>query len=178
MLNVGFPLDDPSRPSTALNSNALNVAAGLLLPAAITGLGPRSGYDVLLAGWYAGLTLAALLFAYRDRGLTRAAGVLIIAVYLVFVAALLASVARGSLSPAWAVLPAVLAGLGCAVLLARRPAAARTRPGRVRAMPGGRAGGAAGSQSLVAGWSVARLWALSVLLCCAVAALDAVTGAG
>jgi len=162
--------------STALNSNALNVAAGLLLPGAVTGLGPRSGYDVLVTGWYAGLTLAALLFAYRDRGLTRAAGVLIIAGYLVFVAALLASVARGSLSWEWALLPAALTGLGCAALLARRPAAPHTSPGRVRATPGGQAGGAAGSQSLVAGWSVARMWALSVGLCCAVAALDAVTG--
>ena len=55
--------------STALNSNALNVAAGLLLPATITGLGERSGQDVLVAAWYAGLTVVTLLLAYRGRGL-------------------------------------------------------------------------------------------------------------
>jgi hypothetical protein len=52
--------------STALNSNALNVAAGLLLPAAITGLGARSGQDVLVAAWYAGLTVVTLLLECLD----------------------------------------------------------------------------------------------------------------
>ena len=46
--------------STALNSNAINVTAGLLVPASLTGLGPRSGQDILVAAWYAGLTLFAL----------------------------------------------------------------------------------------------------------------------
>ena len=46
--------------STALNSNAINVVAGLLIPASLTGLGPRSGQDVLVAAWYAGLTALAL----------------------------------------------------------------------------------------------------------------------
>jgi Ca2+/Na+ antiporter len=36
--------------STALNSNAINVTGVLLVPASLTGLGPRSGPDVLLAG--------------------------------------------------------------------------------------------------------------------------------
>jgi cation:H+ antiporter len=54
--------------STALNSNALNVIAGLMLPAAITGLGRPSSQATLVAGWYAGLTLFALTIAYRDRG--------------------------------------------------------------------------------------------------------------
>ena len=42
--------------STALNSNAINVIAGLLVPASLTGLGPRSGQAILVAAWYAGLT--------------------------------------------------------------------------------------------------------------------------
>ncbi len=46
--------------STALNSNALNIAVGLLLPAAITGLGPRDRAGIMVAGWYAGLTVVAL----------------------------------------------------------------------------------------------------------------------
>ena len=58
--------------STTLNSNALNVLAGLLLPATITGLGPPSPQTTLIAVWYLGLTLAALAFAYRDSGVRRA----------------------------------------------------------------------------------------------------------
>ena len=79
--------------SIALNSNAINVVAGLLIPASLAGLGPRSGQGTLVAGWYAGLTVLALALAYRGRGLDRASGAVIIAVYLAFVAALLIAVA-------------------------------------------------------------------------------------
>jgi cation:H+ antiporter len=75
--------------STTLNSNALNVAAGLLLPATITGLGPASGQADLIAVWYLALTLIALAFAYRDSGMSRASGALIIGAYLVFLGSLL-----------------------------------------------------------------------------------------
>ena len=78
--------------STALNSNAINVMVGLLLPASLTGLGHRSGQSTLVAAWYAGLTVLALLLAYRGRGLTRPPGAAVIAGYLVFVAALLVTV--------------------------------------------------------------------------------------
>jgi cation:H+ antiporter len=40
--------------STALNSNALNVMIGWLVPASLTGLGPRSGQATLMAAWYGG----------------------------------------------------------------------------------------------------------------------------
>jgi cation:H+ antiporter len=75
--------------STALNSNSLNVAFGLLLPAAVTGLDTQSGAAALVAAWYTGLTVLALGLAYRDRGLHRSTGWLVIAAYLVFVATLL-----------------------------------------------------------------------------------------
>jgi cation:H+ antiporter len=75
--------------STALNSNALNVVAGLLLPAVLTGLGTPSGQDTLIAVWYFGLTIVSLGFAYRDRGLRRPVGALIIGAYLVFIGSLL-----------------------------------------------------------------------------------------
>jgi cation:H+ antiporter len=78
--------------SIALNSNAINIVAGLLIPASVAGLGPRSGQGTLVAGWYAGLTVLALALAYRGRGLGRASGAVIIAVYLAFVAALLIAV--------------------------------------------------------------------------------------
>jgi cation:H+ antiporter len=79
--------------STALNSNAINVTAGLLIPASITGLGPRSGQGILVAAWYAGLTVLALAFAYRGRGLGRVPGAVIIVGYLAFVIALAVTVA-------------------------------------------------------------------------------------
>jgi cation:H+ antiporter len=77
--------------STTLNSNALNVTAGLLLPATVTGLGPPSAHSVLIAVWYLGLTAAALAFAYRTSGVVRASGALIIGSYLVFLGSLLAT---------------------------------------------------------------------------------------
>ena len=102
--------------STALNSNAINVAAGLLVPASLTGLGARSGQDMLVAAWYAGLTVLALALAYRGRGLTRIPGAAIIAGYLAFVAALVISVEQGGVRPVAAVPAAVVTAAG--VLLA------------------------------------------------------------
>ena len=105
--------------STALNSNAINVTAGLLVPASLTGLGPGSGQDILVAAWYAGLTVFALALAYRDRGLGRIPGAAIIAGYLAFVTSLLISVARGKVSPAVAAVPAAGVAAAGALLLTR-----------------------------------------------------------
>ena len=77
--------------STTLNSNTLNVTAGLLLPATITGLGAPSVHAVLIAIWYLGLTAVSMAFTYRDGGVRRATGVLIIGSYLVFLGSLLAT---------------------------------------------------------------------------------------
>jgi cation:H+ antiporter len=77
--------------STALNSNTLNVVAGLLLPGALIGLGAPSGQAALVTVWYAALTLAVLALAYRHRGLSRRSGLLIIAAYAVFVVSVIAS---------------------------------------------------------------------------------------
>ena len=85
--------------STALNSNAINVVAGLLIPACLAGLGPRSGPGTLVAAWYAGLTVLALALAFRGRGLGRASGAAIIAGYLAFVTALVITVEQGTRPP-------------------------------------------------------------------------------
>lgn len=77
--------------STALNSNAINVTAGLLIPATIIGLSKPSASGLLVAGWYLGLTAVTLLLAYAFRGLHRSSGWSIIALYALFVAALLAT---------------------------------------------------------------------------------------
>jgi cation:H+ antiporter len=75
--------------STALNSNTLNVVAGLLLPATILGLGKPSGQAVLITVWYVLMTVGVLALSYRYRGLGRATGALIIAVYVAFTGAVL-----------------------------------------------------------------------------------------
>ena len=104
--------------SIALNSNAINVVAGLLIPASLAGLGPRSAQGTLVAAWYAGLTVLALALAYRNRGLGRAAGAAIIAGYLAFVTALLVAVTEGGVRPVTALFPAAVIAAAGAVLLA------------------------------------------------------------
>jgi hypothetical protein len=148
--------------STALNSNAINVAAGLLIPAALAGLGTPGGQDLLAAAWYAGLTVLALALAWHGRGLGRLPGALIIAGYLVFTAALAVSVARHAVTPVTAVVPAAAAGAAGIVLLAwpgRDKAAARWR-----------------RKSVLPRWDTGRLWKLTLLTCSVVAACDAATG--
>ena len=77
--------------STALNSNTINVVAGLLVPAAVLGLAQPSASGLLIGGWYVGITALTLLLAYLGRGLRRWSGWLIIAAYVLFVVAVLAT---------------------------------------------------------------------------------------
>ena len=77
--------------STALNSNALNVLAGLLLPTTILGLGHTSGQTTFVAAFYLGLTAFALACAYLTKGLRRPMGLVMILAYLAFVGVLIAS---------------------------------------------------------------------------------------
>jgi cation:H+ antiporter len=77
--------------STAVNSNNINVVAGLLIPGTILGLARASGAGTLTAASYLTLTLAVVLLAYRRRGLSRRAGWLILAGYAAFVVALVAT---------------------------------------------------------------------------------------
>ena len=151
--------------STALNSNAINVVAGLLIPASLAGLGPPSGQGTLVAAWYAGLTVLAL--AYRGRGLGRASGTAIIAGYLAFVTALVITVEQGAVRPAAAVFPAA-AVAGAGALLLTWPAQGRA----MAACPGG----LWRRESVLPGWSIGRLWRLSLILCGVVAACDAASG--
>ena len=151
--------------SIALNSNAINVVAGLLIPACLAGLGPRSGPGTLVAAWYAGLTLFALALAFRGRGLGRLPGAAIIAGYLAFVTALVITVEQGSVGPATAVFPAAVITAAGALLL--------TWPRRAGpAVPGG----LWQRESVLPGWSVGRLWRLSLILCGVIAACDAASG--
>jgi len=106
--------------STTLNSNALNVTAGLLLPAVITGLGAPSGQSDLIAVWYLVLTVIALAFAYRDSGVSRASGILIIGAYLVFLGSLWITAYAAEPGPGAAVVPLVIVVAASGAGLARR----------------------------------------------------------
>jgi hypothetical protein len=151
--------------STALNSNAINVVAGLLIPACLAGLGPRSGPGTLVAAWYAGLTVLALALAFRGRGLGRLSGAAIIAGYLAFVTALVITVAQGAVHPATALFPAAVITAAGVLLLTwpRRPAVADR-------------GGLWQRESVLPGWSIGQLWRLSLISCGVIAVCDAASG--
>ena len=157
--------------STALNSNAINVIAGLLIPASLAGLGPPSGQSTLVAAWYAGLTVLALALAYRGRGLDRMSGAAIIAGYLAFVIALVISVAQGGVRPATAAFPAAIIGAAGSLLLTWPT---RWRPGRRTATAAW--DGRWREESLLPGWSIGRLWKFSLILITVIAACDAASG--
>jgi hypothetical protein len=143
------------------------VVAGLLIPASLAGLGPGSGQGTLVAAWYAGLTVLALTLAYRGQGLGRVAGTVIIAGYLVFVTAVVITVEQGAVGTAAAIFPAVaVAGAGALLL---------TWPPLTRGLGAGPAG-LWQRESVLPGWSIVRLWRLSLVLCCVVAACDAASG--
>jgi cation:H+ antiporter len=75
--------------STTLNSNSINVGLGLLLPSVFLGIGRASTASIVIAAWYAILTLIVLAWAFRRQGLTRIPGVLIIGCYGAFLGVLL-----------------------------------------------------------------------------------------
>jgi cation:H+ antiporter len=170
--------------STALNSNTLNVIAGLLLPGALLGLRASSGQALLVAAWYGGLTLAVLALAWSHLGLSRHQGAAIIGAYAAFTASLIISgyAATGGI--------ALITGLS--VLSAAALAAAMTPAGRrghrdahapVPPSLNGQkpAGGATADApprraSLLPGWTARRLWAASMIAASAVGAIDAATG--
>ena len=119
--------------STALNSNTLNAAIGLLVPAAIVGLGPPTAEATLVTAWYVGLTVVALAFAYRDRGVTRQVGVLIIGAYAIFAASVIVPPSRLGIQIGLAVATAagfaVIGLAGASVTRLRAARAAARRPG-------------------------------------------------
>lgn len=78
--------------STSLNSNALNILAGLALPTAILGVGAPSSPTTFVAASALAMTLLALTCAYMQRGLRRSAGAVIVLAYLAFVCALVLGV--------------------------------------------------------------------------------------
>ena len=71
--------------SETLNSNSINVVAGIAIPAALGSLTAFSGLDVFGLAWLFGMTVAALVLFMKRGGAGRGAGALLIALYAVFV---------------------------------------------------------------------------------------------
>jgi cation:H+ antiporter len=71
--------------SETLNSNSINVIAGIALPAALGTLTAFSGLDVFDLAWLFGMTAVALVLFSRRGGAGRTAGALLICLYAVFV---------------------------------------------------------------------------------------------
>ena len=72
--------------SETLNSNSINVAAGIALPAALGSLTSFSGLDVFGLAWLLGMTAVAVVLFGRRNGAGRPAGALLIVLYAAFVA--------------------------------------------------------------------------------------------
>jgi cation:H+ antiporter len=76
--------------SETLNSNSINVTAGIAVPAALGTLVAFSGLAVFNLAWLLGMTAAAVLLFGRRGGAGRYAGIFLIVLYAVFVAVQLA----------------------------------------------------------------------------------------
>jgi len=78
----------PAVLSEALNSNTLNMVAGLIVPAALLGKTAISASGVPMAWWCAATTLVAVTAIYVSRGVRNRLGVVLVASYLAFVGVL------------------------------------------------------------------------------------------
>ncbi len=70
--------------SESLNSNTLNVIAGIALPAVLIGFTAPSPQIVFAALWLVGMKVVALIAASRRHGLLRSGGALLVALYAIF----------------------------------------------------------------------------------------------
>lgn len=73
--------------SETMNSNSINLVAGLALPAALGSIGAFSGLDRFDLAWLLGMTGVAVVLFGRRNGGGRVAGALLIGLYAVFVGA-------------------------------------------------------------------------------------------
>ena len=79
--------------SETLNSNSMNIVAGLAVPVALGSLAAFSGLAIFDLTWLIGMTAAALLLFARRDGAGRPAGAFLILLYAVFLAVQLARLA-------------------------------------------------------------------------------------
>ena len=76
--------------SETLNSNSINIVAGLAIPAALGAFGSFAGLAIFDLAWLLGMTAAALVLYGRRGGAGRISGSFLILLYAVFVAVQLA----------------------------------------------------------------------------------------
>ena len=76
--------------SETLNSNSINIVAGLAVPAALGSLAAFSGLAIFDVAWLIGMTAAALVLFGRHEGGGRTAGVFLMVLYAVFLVVQLA----------------------------------------------------------------------------------------
>ncbi len=79
--------------SETLNSNSINIVAGLAVPAALGTLAAFPGLAIFDIAWLIGMTAAALVLFGKRGGGGRGAGALLIVLYAVFLAVQLARLA-------------------------------------------------------------------------------------
>jgi cation:H+ antiporter len=72
--------------SETLNSNTINLVAGIALPALFLALAPLTGLIVFDFAWMIGMTVVAVALLAARRGCTRPRGALLVALYAVFAA--------------------------------------------------------------------------------------------
>jgi cation:H+ antiporter len=72
--------------SETLNSNSINIVAGLAVPAALGTLAAFSGLVIFDVAWLIGMTTAAVVLFGKRRGAGRGAGAFLIVLYAVFLA--------------------------------------------------------------------------------------------
>ena len=70
--------------SETLNSNSLNVIAGIAIPGIVLTLGSASGLEVFAVWWLVGMTVVAVASTYVARGVGRVTGGAVIALYAAF----------------------------------------------------------------------------------------------
>jgi Sodium/calcium exchanger protein len=154
---------------TALARGQASVGAGVVIGSNVFNLAALLGLAAVVAGRIAFHRRVVLLAGVPGRGLGRTSGTAILAGYLAYVSALAVSVMHGRLGPAAVVLPAAIAAGALPLMhaahqagLIRRGAASLDNTWRRR--------------SLLPGWSVGRVWGLSLILCVVIAACDAASG--
>jgi cation:H+ antiporter len=70
--------------SETLNSNSINIVAGLAVPAVLGTLGAFSGLSVFDLAWLLAMTTAAVVLFGRRRGAGRSAGTFLVLLYVTF----------------------------------------------------------------------------------------------
>lgn len=77
--------------SETLNSNSINLVAGLAVPAALGSFGAFSGLSVFNLAWLVAMTAVALALFGRRDGAGRSAGAFLILLYTAFLAVQIAA---------------------------------------------------------------------------------------